>query len=98
MSLERRQETSLIAMELETHRFNVRTRPSLRVSPRALGSYSAPAWARHPNCTGFIFGKDLIKGGCVPHGAEALNDFEDFVNMLGDRWGKSNSKARLSHL
>ena len=24
--------------------------------------YSAPPFYRHPNCTGFIFGKDAIKG------------------------------------
>lgn len=28
--------------------------------------YSAPPFYRHPNCTGFVFGKDRIKGGCVP--------------------------------
>ena len=59
--------------------------------------YSAPSWARDPKCTGFVFGKDVIKGGCVPTGPTALDDFEDFVNMLGARWGKGNSKARLSH-
>ena len=47
--------------------------------------YSAPAWAIEPNCTGFVFGKDVIKGGCVPR-ADAMDDFEDFVNLLAARY------------
>ena len=39
------------------------------------------AWAIEPNCTGFVFGKDSIKGGCVPR-QDALDDFEDYVNLL----------------
>lgn len=47
--------------------------------------YSAPAWAIEPNCTGFVFGKDVIKGGCVPRD-DALGDFEDFVTLLASRY------------
>ena len=43
--------------------------------------YSAPSWAQDPNCTGFVFGKDVIKAGCAPVDT-ALDDFEDFVNLL----------------
>lgn len=43
--------------------------------------YSAPAFYRDPNCTGFIFGKDVIKGGCVPMD-QFMDDYEDFVTML----------------
>lgn len=28
--------------------------------------YSAPGFYRHPNCTGFKFGPDVIKSGCAP--------------------------------
>ena len=47
--------------------------------------YSAPAWAIEPNCTGFTFGKDVIKGGCVPRD-DTMPDFEDFVNLLASRF------------
>ena len=38
--------------------------------------YSAPSWAIDPNCTGFVFGKDVIKGGCAPR-EDAMDDYED---------------------
>jgi hypothetical protein len=47
--------------------------------------YAAPPWAREPNCTGFVFGKDAIKGGCVPRD-DAMDDYEDYVNLLSQRY------------
>jgi hypothetical protein len=97
------------AARLGYHRFHcmssaqLATFDAIFAMDRAIGAqnaailYSAPAWARHPNCTGFVFGKDVIKGGCLPSGPTALDDFEDFVNMLGARWGRSSGNARLSH-
>lgn len=48
--------------------------------------YSAPAFYRHPNCSGFIFGKDVIKGGCAPVDS-AMDAYEDYVLMLMHRYG-----------
>eukprot|EP00041_Stephanoeca_diplocostata_P021776 m.513859 g.513859 ORF g.513859 m.513859 type:complete len:644 (-) comp21909_c0_seq5:122-2053(-) len=47
--------------------------------------YSAPAFYRNPNCTGFVFGKDVIKGGCAPMD-DHMDDYEDYIRMLVDRW------------
>eukprot|EP01043_Picozoa_sp_COSAG02_P005127 COSAG02_NODE_137_length_34526_cov_94.448079_20_plen_358_part_00 len=47
--------------------------------------YSAPSWAIDPNCTGFVFGKDVIKGGCAPRD-DAMDDFEDFIYMVAQRY------------
>jgi hypothetical protein len=47
--------------------------------------YSAPAFYIEPNCTGFVFGKDVIKGGCAPRD-DAMDDYEDFVNLLAARY------------
>ena len=49
--------------------------------------YAAPGWAIEPNCTGFIFGKDVIKGGCAPRD-DAMDDYEDYVLMLANRYGE----------
>ena len=43
--------------------------------------YSAPSFYRDPNCTGFIFGKDQIKGGCAPLDKH-IPDFHDYVLSL----------------
>lgn len=47
--------------------------------------YSAPEFYRHPNCTGFPFGKGVVeKGGCVPL-PEHVADYADYVRvMLGE--------------
>ena len=47
--------------------------------------YSAPAWAIEKNCTGFVFGKDVIKGGCAPRD-DAMDDYEDFINLVAQRY------------
>jgi len=48
--------------------------------------YGSPAWARHPNCTGFPWGTaPNFKLGCYPW--DHLTDWEDFVNMLVERYG-----------
>ena len=53
--------------------------------------YSAPAFYRHPNCTGFVFGKDVIKGGCAPMDAH-MDDYEDYVLMLARRYTERGLK------
>jgi hypothetical protein len=59
--------------------------------------YSAPSFYRHTNCTGFKFGKDWIKGGCIPT-PEAMDDYEDFVNMLASRYShQSTAPNKLGH-
>ena len=56
--------------------------------------YAAPRWAIHPNCTGFTFGTPL-RIGCAPWApdarggrAAALDDYEDYVTLLAERWLK----------
>jgi hypothetical protein len=58
--------------------------------------YSAPSWARHPNCTGFVFGKDRIKGGCAPPD-DKMDDYEDFVSMLVLRYLQPAAHNHTSH-
>eukprot|EP00039_Didymoeca_costata_P012770 m.185654 g.185654 ORF g.185654 m.185654 type:complete len:591 (+) comp15579_c0_seq2:183-1955(+) len=53
--------------------------------------YSAPPFYRHPNCTGFSFGKVKDKDGCVPM-PQYLDDYYDYVNMLAERWATNNLK------
>jgi hypothetical protein len=59
--------------------------------------YSAPDFYRHPNCTGFVFGKDRIRGGCIPM-PSAMDDYEDYVNMLTERYSFDSAANKLSHL
>eukprot|EP00658_Telonema_sp_P-2_P058320 TRINITY_DN4678_c0_g1_i1.p1 TRINITY_DN4678_c0_g1~~TRINITY_DN4678_c0_g1_i1.p1 ORF type:complete len:299 (-),score=54.10 TRINITY_DN4678_c0_g1_i1:63-959(-) len=47
--------------------------------------YSAPDWATEPNCTGFVFGKDRIRAGCVPTSG-AMPDYEDMVTLFASRY------------
>lgn len=49
--------------------------------------YSAPAFYRHPNCTGFPFGKGIVeKGGCVPQ-PQHMGDYADYVRTMLTEFG-----------
>ena len=49
--------------------------------------YSAPEFYRHPNCTGFPFGKGVVeKGGCVPQ-PEHMADYADYVRTMLNEFG-----------
>ena len=48
--------------------------------------YGSPAFAQDPACTGFPWPPSAnYKSGCLPWG-EALLDWEDYINLLVERW------------
>jgi len=77
----------MAAIPLYSPRFTAPRADTILALDHGLGAqtaaivYSAPAFYRHPNCTGFVFGKDLIKGGCAPVDAH-MDDYEDYMLML----------------
>eukprot|EP00051_Salpingoeca_urceolata_P007730 m.100038 g.100038 ORF g.100038 m.100038 type:complete len:580 (+) comp15373_c1_seq2:174-1913(+) len=86
--------------ELKTrhyHRFHcyntmtLNTFDTLSLLDRQLGAqnaaiiYAAPTFAIHPNCTGFKFGNEMIRSGCLPL-ESAMDDFEDFINLVSERY------------
>ena len=57
--------------------------------------YGTPSWAIHPKCTGFKFGPDMLKSGCLPR-PDMLDDYEDYVNLLVYKF--STPKASTSSM
>ena len=64
---------------------DVLARDALIGAASAFIVYGSPAWARSPNCTGFPWPPSTnYVEGCLPW--EALPDWEDFINMIVERW------------
>lgn len=60
--------------------------------------YGSPAWAADPACTGFPWGPDMYRAGCLPW--TSLDAWEDYILFLTERysapWG--SGRARVSGL
>jgi hypothetical protein len=61
----------------------------------ALIVYGSPDWAQHPNCSGFPWPPNPnYKSGCLPW--NALPDWEDFINLIIERWHAPWGSGRAS--
>lgn len=58
--------------------------------------WNAPEWAIYENCTGFPWGKQMDRGGCVPK-PEYMADFEDYVLFHAERYSPASAYAPLRH-
>lgn len=58
-------------------------------------AYGSPDWAQHPGCTGFPWPPNPnYKSGCLPW--DALPDWEDYINLLVERWHAPWGSGRAS--
>lgn len=59
--------------------------------------WSTPPAYRYPGCQGLNFGATSIADGCVPRD-DAMDDYEDYVNFLANRYSGRAGYGKLSHL